>query len=655
MKKIIYLVIGLLVVGGLTFALTQTRLLQGVVVGKSYIIKVEVNDPTATFMSGLTEDNFYTDPTKLLEVWETTSNYYRLSVEDSGNQEVSVWVDGYLMDINEFTAKANREATVETVDLEYGHLVFLEDESGAPLDGATVKAGPDATALSDCVNFTSGNYGCVIPASSSNVGSYTIELAGYESVSASFESYYTSASTSTVTAFVILYTTDDTDGDGLTDDDETNLYGTDPSDPDTDGDGLTDGEEVLTYITDPLDADTDNDGLTDGEEVLTYGTNPNTPDTDGGTVLDGDEVLVNGTDPLDPSDDVVVDYYCTSLDISPSTYELSASGENVSFAVTLVTESGTWTGTVAFLSTGTGSFSNDVNFETGSYIEVDVSGTNPIINLIYTGGVSGDVITAYVMNKETCVDTLSLTTASEEPVDSDDGGVSDEKEEEYGTDPDDASDDEELQEDILSDPDYECSDSFIDTDGHWAEDIICRLNEAEILLGKDYLHAAPEDDTTRAEMVALLVRSFYEDELEGLSTAFQDLYILDWYYELVTTAEYYDKVRVRDFGDLFNPNIAITRCDTMVYAARILDLTRDVDEDEDIPFDDLDASDYCTYAVLIFNETIVEVPEDGESVEMPIIEGYEDDDFKPHETMTRAEASAFITRLLLAQYQEVWE
>ena len=56
----------------------------------------------------------------------------------------------------------------------------------------------------------------------------------------------------------------DTDGDGLTDGEETNL-GTNPNDPDTDGDGLTDGEEVLVVddpnteavpenATDPLDA-----------------------------------------------------------------------------------------------------------------------------------------------------------------------------------------------------------------------------------------------------------------------------------------------------------------------------------------------------------------------------------------------------------------
>ncbi|MCB9681248.1 MAG: FG-GAP repeat protein [Alphaproteobacteria bacterium] len=36
----------------------------------------------------------------------------------------------------------------------------------------------------------------------------------------------------------------DTDGDGLTDADETGVYGTDPNDPDTDGDGADDGEEV---------------------------------------------------------------------------------------------------------------------------------------------------------------------------------------------------------------------------------------------------------------------------------------------------------------------------------------------------------------------------------------------------------------------------
>lgn len=66
----------------------------------------------------------------------------------------------------------------------------------------------------------------------------------------------------------------DTDGDGLTDDEELEL-GTDPANPDTDGDGVQDGGE-LNAGTDPLQADTDGDGFTDGEE-LDLGSDPLDP------------------------------------------------------------------------------------------------------------------------------------------------------------------------------------------------------------------------------------------------------------------------------------------------------------------------------------------------------------------------------------------
>jgi outer membrane protein OmpA-like peptidoglycan-associated protein len=97
----------------------------------------------------------------------------------------------------------------------------------------------------------------------------------------------------------------DSDGDGLTDEEEAKL-GTDPFNKDTDGDGLTDGDEVKVYKTNPLNPDTDFDGLKDGEEVLTYHTNPLDRDTDKGGVADGHEVLVDHTNPLDPSDDLML-------------------------------------------------------------------------------------------------------------------------------------------------------------------------------------------------------------------------------------------------------------------------------------------------------------------------------------------------------------
>ncbi|MHA2297835.1 MAG: hypothetical protein ACXAEU_19005 [Candidatus Hodarchaeales archaeon] len=81
----------------------------------------------------------------------------------------------------------------------------------------------------------------------------------------------------------------DTDGDGLTNGEEVNNYGTDPNDPDTDNDGLTDGDEVLIRGTDPLDLDTDNDGWSDGYEVNTKGTNPLKSDTDGDGLSDSSD------------------------------------------------------------------------------------------------------------------------------------------------------------------------------------------------------------------------------------------------------------------------------------------------------------------------------------------------------------------------------
>jgi len=65
----------------------------------------------------------------------------------------------------------------------------------------------------------------------------------------------------------------DTDRDGLSDQQEATVYGTDPTNPDTDGDGLTDGDEVVTCQSDPTVADTDGDGVNDGHEVLA-GTSP---------------------------------------------------------------------------------------------------------------------------------------------------------------------------------------------------------------------------------------------------------------------------------------------------------------------------------------------------------------------------------------------
>lgn len=58
----------------------------------------------------------------------------------------------------------------------------------------------------------------------------------------------------------------DRDEDGISDEEERTLYGTDFDNPDTDGDGLSDGQEVRATGTDPLGVDTNGNGRSDFED-----------------------------------------------------------------------------------------------------------------------------------------------------------------------------------------------------------------------------------------------------------------------------------------------------------------------------------------------------------------------------------------------------
>ena len=83
----------------------------------------------------------------------------------------------------------------------------------------------------------------------------------------------------------------DLDGDNYPDAAELEV-GLDPNNPDTDGDGVADGDEANIYFTDPFTADSDGDGLSDGEELFGVMTDPLVWDTNGNGVSDGEELPV---------------------------------------------------------------------------------------------------------------------------------------------------------------------------------------------------------------------------------------------------------------------------------------------------------------------------------------------------------------------------
>jgi hypothetical protein len=107
----------------------------------------------------------------------------------------------------------------------------------------------------------------------------------------------------------------DTDGDGLFDYQERDIYFTRLDEPDTDADGLSDGDEVLTHTTDPFNPDTDFDSVSDGIEVLLQVDgcpDPLNPDSDADSLSDSRELFEFATDPCNP--DVVIEVV---IDIKP--------------------------------------------------------------------------------------------------------------------------------------------------------------------------------------------------------------------------------------------------------------------------------------------------------------------------------------------------
>ncbi len=95
----------------------------------------------------------------------------------------------------------------------------------------------------------------------------------------------------------------DTDRDGVPDNDEIYVYGTDPAVSDSDADGYSDFDELAKGYA-PLsgngkkleNSDFDKDGLSDKLE-LSFKTDPRRPDSDRDGFSDYDEVM-NGYDPL---------------------------------------------------------------------------------------------------------------------------------------------------------------------------------------------------------------------------------------------------------------------------------------------------------------------------------------------------------------------
>lgn len=131
----------------------------------------------------------------------------------------------------------------------------------------------------------------------------------------------------------------DTDGDGLSDFVELYSLVLDPLNIDTDGDGVNDADEDLdgdgllnicefTIGTSIVIVDTDEDGLNDDVEYNVYGTNPLSKDTDGDGVSDSKEIEY-GTNPLVYEDKFEVSYNADGEDTVKASVDIVLNGTQV--------------------------------------------------------------------------------------------------------------------------------------------------------------------------------------------------------------------------------------------------------------------------------------------------------------------------------------
>lgn len=104
----------------------------------------------------------------------------------------------------------------------------------------------------------------------------------------------------------------DNDQDNLSNYDEYAL-GTDPIRIDSDFDGLSDNDEINIYGTEPLNFDTDEDGLSDGDEIA-LGLNPLVSDSDGDGTFDNEEKILQNMEYNTDSSDTAIDFINISFE-----------------------------------------------------------------------------------------------------------------------------------------------------------------------------------------------------------------------------------------------------------------------------------------------------------------------------------------------------
>ena len=172
--------------------------------------------------------------------------------------------------------------------------------------------------------------------------------------------------------------------------------------------------------------------------------------------------------------------------------------------------------------------------------------------------------------------------------------------------------------------------AFEDIKGHWAEKEIKSLAEKKIVSGVNEKEFKPDGKLTRAEMGKLLANIIADGK--EYSSDFADVDKSAWYYGAVSCVS--NEGIMRGDGENFRPNDFITREEAAVCIVNLLNKKGISQEGEKTDFADFESiSAWARESV-------------KNACGLGIISGYPNNEFKPKNLITRAEAAVLIGRMI---------
>lgn len=175
--------------------------------------------------------------------------------------------------------------------------------------------------------------------------------------------------------------------------------------------------------------------------------------------------------------------------------------------------------------------------------------------------------------------------------------------------------------------------SFTDmTSVPWAEEAVLALKKMGVINGKSETEFAPNDNVTREEFVKMIV-NLADVNVEHGDVVFSDVTEGEWYYTPIKAA--FQKKIISGISETeFGVGKKITRQDMAVIAANVLSYLNISVSKKNLDFADADnIADYAKDAV-------------SKLTAKGIINGYEDNSFRPEGFATRAEAAKILYGLL---------